>query len=96
MNNFSNFAFTANAIMNDTYTLSEMLKQKDVSNFAQAMVKEVPDHENRDHWELFLRSDMPEGAKIILAIWSFKQKRFPDERVMQQKARLYAHVGILC
>ena len=96
MNSFSNFAFTADAVTNDTYALSEMLKQDDVNDFVRAMVKEVQDHEERDHWGLFLRSDMPPRAKTILAIWSFKWKSFPDGRVMKHKARLCAHGGMQC
>ena len=37
---------------------------------------------------------MPEGTKTILAIWSFKRKRFPDGRVNKHKARLCAHGGM--
>ena len=32
--------------------------------------------------------------KAILAIWAFKQKRFPDGRINKHKARLCAHGGM--
>ena len=32
--------------------------------------------------------------KVILAIWYFKRKRFPDGRIHKHKARLCAHVGM--
>ena len=32
--------------------------------------------------------------KAILAIWDFKQKRFPDGRINKHKARLCAHCGM--
>ena len=48
-----------------------------------AMIKEIKDHENRDHWHLLPRAQIPKGHKTILAIWLFKHKRFPDGRVMK-------------
>jgi hypothetical protein len=79
---------------NDTYTLKDMLKQEDKADFVAAMVKEVVDHESRDHWTLMPRSAMPKGTKSILSIWSFKRKRYPDGRVLKHKARLCAHGGM--
>ena len=84
----------ADADTNDVYTLREMLKQPDVPAFIEAMTKEVDDHEIGEHWTLMLRSDMPPGTKTILAIWSFKRKRYPDGRVYKHKARLCAHGGM--
>ena len=78
LNDISHFCFNTDASSNDTFTLTEMLKQKDISEFVKAMMKEVADHEDREHWEMFLRSKMPEGCKTILAVWSFKRKRYPD------------------
>jgi hypothetical protein len=51
---------------NDTYTLKDMLKQDDRNDFIAAMVKEVCDHESRDHWTLMPRSSVPAGVKTIL------------------------------
>ena len=79
---------------NDTYTLKEMLKQEDKADFATAMVKEVKDHESRNHWSLLPRSEMPKGNKSIMSVWSFKRKRYPDGRVLKHKARLCAHGGM--
>ena len=58
------------------------------------MQVEIEDHENRDHCHLFERSSIPKGQKSILAIWSFKRKRFPDGRIMKYKARICAHGGM--
>jgi hypothetical protein len=79
---------------NDTYHLKDMLKQDDRSDFITAMVKEVADHEARNHWTVLNRSEMPEGTKTILSIWSFKRKRAPDGRILKHKARLCAHGGM--
>ena len=79
---------------NDTYTLKQMLQQEDKNDFIEAMQKEVNDHESRDHWTVIPRSLIPNGTKTIMAIWSFKRKRFPDGRIMKYKARLCAHGGM--
>ena len=71
-----------------------MLKQSDASEFIQAMIKEANDHKTRDHWEVIPRWQKPPDEKTILAIWSFKQKRFPDGRINKHKARLCAHGGM--
>ena len=84
----------ATAEDNDTYTLKDMLKQDDKNDFVEAMIKEVADHESRDHWTLMSRSMMPKGTKTIMSVWSFKRKRYPDGRVLKHKARLCAHGGM--
>jgi hypothetical protein len=57
------------------------------------MEVELNDHETRNHWTLMKRSDLPAGTKTIMAIWSFKRKRFPDGSLNKHKARLCAHGG---
>jgi len=88
------YAFNAVASTNDVYTLKQMLRHKDVKEFVNAMIKEVQDHEERDHWILFERKKMPKGAKTILSVWAFKVKRLPNGRIMKYKARLNAHGGM--
>ena len=87
------FAFATNAD-NDTFTLKHMLQQEDRAEFIKAMLVELNEHESREHWTLLPRSVMPQSAKTILSIWSFKRKRFPDGRIMKYKARLCAHGGM--
>jgi hypothetical protein len=70
-----------------------MLHKADHTQFFEAMEIEISDHETRRHWDLMLRTDLPIGAKTIMAIWSFKQKRFPDGTLNKHKARLCAHGG---
>jgi len=70
------------------------MKQPDRADFVRATVKKIDDHETREHWKIMLRSDMPEGAKTIMAIWSFKRKRYPDGILNKHKARLCAHGGL--
>ena len=78
---------------NESYTFKEMLKQEDQESFVEAMQKEIYDHTKREHWEIILRSEMPNDMKTIMAIWSFKRKRFPDGTLNKHKARLCAHGG---
>ncbi len=54
---------------------------------------ELDDHETRNHWTLMLQKDMPTEAKIIMAIWSFKRKHYPDGLLNKHRARLCAHSG---
>ena len=59
INRIHHFAFAASFDSNDTFKLSQMLKRDDIKEFAVSMVKEVQNHEDRDHWEMFERSNMP-------------------------------------
>ena len=88
------YIFNAVAETNDVYTLSQMLKLKDIKDFVVAMVKEIDDHESRGHWELVEHTKIPKGAKTILSVWAFKRKRLPDGTILKHKARLNAHGGM--
>ena len=70
-----------------------MLKQKDYQDFIKAMSVEIDDHTTRQHWKVHLRSEC-NFPKTILAVWSFKRKRFPDGSLNKHKARLCAHGGM--
>ena len=78
----------------ESYTFKQMLQQSDKNEFIMAMMKEIKGHEKRNYWHLFPRSEIPEGLKTILAVWSFKRKRFPDGRINKYKSRLCAHGGM--
>ena len=84
------------ASSNDAYTLKEMLKLKDVKEFVAAMLKKIADHEERNHWVLMKRVDLPKGAKSIFSVWALKIKRLPDGTITRHKARLNAHGSIQC
>ena len=94
LNVLSTFAYAALNNSSDTYTLREMLKQDDVANFIEAMIKDVDDHETRKHLICVPRSMIPNGTKTILSIWSFKRKRLPDGTIVKWKARLCCHGGM--
>ena len=92
-NGILNHVFATGKEANESYTFKEMLQQDDKAKFVDAMEKEIDDHSKRKHWELILRSSMPKDVKRIMAIWSFKRKRFPDGSLNKHKARLCAHGG---
>lgn len=69
------------------------MAQPDSSEFVEAMMKEVQDFTEREHWKLVKRSNIGD-AKTIKAIWSFKRKRRPDGSLIKHKARLCAHGGM--
>ena len=94
LNHLHPMALLAGKENNETYTFKEMLKQEDAPQFIDAMRKEVQVHEERDHWEIIHRSQLPPGTKTILSIWSFKRKRFPSGELNKHKARLCAHGGM--
>ncbi len=64
-----------------------MLTKEDYRQFFGAMEVELADHEQRKHWTLMERKDMPVGTKTIMAICSFKRKHFPDGTLNKHKAR---------
>jgi hypothetical protein len=60
----------------------------------QAMEIELDDHETCNHWTLMLQKDTPTEAKtIIMAVWSFKCKHYPDGLLNKHKACLCVHSG---
>jgi histone deacetylase 1/2 len=78
----------------DTMYLHEALKAPDRAEFIKAMQQEVRDHEERGHWELIPKSQVPEGTIILPAVWSMKRKRrINTNEVYKWKARLNVHGG---
>ncbi len=66
---------------NKTFTYKEAMRESDYHEFVKAMVKEVEDHESRNHWAIMQHWDMPNDTKTIMSIWSFKPKLYPDEKL---------------
>jgi hypothetical protein len=71
------FAFATEIANNEVFTYHQAMKQDDHADFIKAMEKKIGDHEEQNHWDLVLQSTIPDNAKVIKAIWSFKRKRFP-------------------
>jgi hypothetical protein len=83
----------AYATSNESFMYLQMLREEDHKQYFEAMEVKLADHEQRNHWTLMERKDLPIGTKTIMAIWSFKRKRFPDGTLNKHKARLCAHGG---
>ena len=67
------------------------MKQDDKLAFVNAMEKEISDHKKGGHWSIVHRDTLPNKARPIKAIWSFKQKRKPYGELLKHKTRLCAH-----
>jgi hypothetical protein len=75
---------------NETFT-KQAMHEKDHHKFVKAMIKEVDNHENQNHWTIMPCCNMPMDTKTIMSIWSFKCKRYLDGSLNKHKARLFAH-----
>ena len=94
LNNLHPMALLAEKQDNKSCKFWEIPKQSDAAEFIRAMMKETGDHESRGHWTVIPRHEKPPSVKTILAVWSFKRKRYPDGRINKRKARLCAHGGM--
>ena len=71
----------------DTMYLHEAMREPDKKEFMAAMEKEMADH--MQHWELVLRSCVPEGVKVFQSVWQMKRKRrIQTQEVYKHKARI--------
>ena len=70
------------------------MQQDNAINFVKPMIREVRDHELKDNQTLVKWKDMPSATKTIMAIWSFKRKRFPDGFLNKHKMCLYVQGGM--
>ena len=59
----------------DTMYFHQILSQDDKPQFLQAMSLEINDHNKKKHWILVLRTDLPEGARVLPCVWAMRRKR---------------------
>ena len=85
--------FSAAKEAKESYTFKEMARQDYCDEFVFATRREIHYHKTLIHWEVIIRSEMPKDSKMIMVIWSFNIKRFPEGRLNKNKARLCAHGG---
>lgn len=73
----------------DTMYYHQAMKEPDAKQFKEAMMKEVKDHTERKHWNVILKSDVPEGETILPAVWAMRRKRrIATREVYKWKSRL--------
>ena len=78
----------------DTMYYHQAMKAQDKENFIKAIVKEINAHISNKHWEMVPLTEVPEGTKILDAVWSMKRKRdIKTRQVYKYKARLNVHGG---
>ena len=94
LNSVHHYMYTTDIAANDSFTFRNAMKQEDKMSFVAAMEKEIADHEAGNHWSVVHRDTLPNRARPIKAIWSFKRKRKPDGELLKHKARLCAHGGM--
>lgn len=78
----------------DNMYYHQALKAPDKDEFLKAIIKEVNDHIDGNHWELVPASEVPKGTKILDSVWAMKRKRdIKTRQVYKHKARLNIHGG---
>jgi hypothetical protein len=81
-------------MMGDILYLQQALRQHDVKEFVQAVVKEVNGHVDCKNWFLKKRSKVPEDVQIVPSVWSMQRKRdLTMNKIKSHKARLNLHGG---
>jgi hypothetical protein len=64
-------AFAAKTADPDTFHYGIAMKQPDRAEFIKVMKEEVNAPTENGHWELLPRSEVPEGTKVLDAVWVF-------------------------
>jgi hypothetical protein len=73
----------------DTLYWHEAMREPDKEQFLQAMDKEIKAHTNNGVWEIVKKDSIPEGKKVLPAVWAMKRKRRISTReVYKWKARI--------
>ena len=88
-NEITAMAFAARKGDPDTLYLHEAMRAPDADKFRQAMQKEIEAHENKGHWTLVKRNELPRGIAPLPAVWAMKRKRrAATGQIYKYKARL--------
>ena len=73
-------AFKAAISDPDTMYLHQVYKQQDWPQFQAAMQKEMEDQTENGNYSIILRSEIPQGHKVLPAVWAMKQKKRPTNK----------------
>ena len=86
-------AFKATGNPDDLY-YHQALKEPDKEDFLKAIVTEINNHIEGNHWEMVPIEEVPKGTKILDSVWAMKRKRdIRTQQVYKYKARLNIHGG---
>ena len=73
----------------DTMYLHEAMREPDADEFKKAMQKEWDDQLINGNFSIMKRSEVPEGATVLPAVWQMRRKRdIRTRQVKKYKARL--------
>ena len=86
-------AFMADEVGNVMY-YHQAMKQPNVLEFTQTLVKEVNGHVKKGDWELIPHSKVPEGVEPVPSMWALHRKRdLVTDQVTKYKAHLKLYGG---
>ena len=86
-------AFKASSDPDNMY-YHQAIKAPDKDEFLRAIIKEINDHTEGNHWALIPKEQVPKGEKILDSVWAMKRKRdIKTQQVYKHKARLNIHGG---
>jgi hypothetical protein len=78
----------------DTMYWDTAMRQHDKEDFIKAAIDEVKSHQENGHWKAIPKGEVPEGIKVLDAVWSMKRKRrLMTGEIYKWKARLNIHGG---
>ena len=81
-------------MMGDIMYLHQALKQKDASQFVDAVIREINGHVENEHWKLVKQGSVPDDIQIVPSDWSLRHKRnLKTNEITKHKARLNPHGG---
>ena len=94
LNEVHHLLYATDISSNERFTFRNAMKHDEKLALLDATEKEISDHEKGGHWSIVHHDTIPNKARPIKAIWSFKRKRKPDGKLLKHKARLCAHGGM--
>eukprot|EP00957_Ditylum_brightwellii_P070822 5381909-Ditylum_brightwellii.AAC.1 len=78
----------------DTMQYHQAVQKPECKQFIKAIVCEVNMHTKQKHWTLIPKNLIPEGFKVLSAVWAMKRKRdIKRGRFYKWKAHLNVHGG---
>ena len=94
LNKIHHFLYSTDITTNETFKFRESMKQEDRLSFVDATEKETHDHEEGGPWNVVHRNTIPNKARPIKSIWSFKRRHKPYGEILNHKSCLCAHGGM--
>ena len=94
LNEVHHLFYATNISSNESFRFRNSTKQDDKLAFLESMEKDITDHENGGYSSIFHCDTLPNKARPIKSIWSFKRKRKPDGELLKHQYCICAQGGI--